>query len=346
MHFLLYGFLTLLAAILAATLMLPSDENQPSPPPEASVSPDTLRGTRGQHAAIQPIPELPVEVFQSSKVLLGEKLFNDPGLSGDGTISCASCHILNRGGADNRKLSTGVANAIGEVNTPTVFNSVFGFRQFWDGRANDLAEQVAGPLLNPSEMASNWVIAIQRVKEKPDYREAFKREYDGEITEKTITDAIVRYEATLLTPNAPFDRFLKGDTAMISDTAKEGYRRFSDYGCVSCHQGINVGGNLFQRFGVMGDYFADRGNPAKVDQGRYNVTGNEEDRYVFKVPSLRNVALTAPYFHDGSAATLEQAVDIMGNYQLGRPLSDEDRRYIVAFLESLTGEFRGKPLQP
>ena len=338
LYLLLGGFLALLTAILAVTLLLPKD----TVPPETN--PGNPEPPFGRDSAILPIPSLPQEE-ESGKVRLGEKLFNDAQLSGDGTISCASCHILAHGGDDGQKVSIGMGGAHGEVNAPTVFNSIFNFRQFWDGRAANLQEQVSGPLNNIAEMASSWQIAIRRVSDNPEYRAAFKREY-GEISEQTITDALVRFEATLRTPNAPFDRYLNGDTSAINDEAKEGYRRFTDYGCISCHQGINVGGNFFQRFGVMGDYFADRGNPTKADLGRYNVTGQEEDRYVFKVPGLRNVAVTAPYFHDGSAATLDQAIDVMGRYQLGRELSEEDRRYLVAFLESLTGEHRGARLKP
>jgi cytochrome c peroxidase len=346
LHFLLYGFLTLLAAGLVVMLVLPRDDVM-APPPRSNVSPDILRGMRGQQSAIRPIPALASAELKSGKVLLGERLFNDPRLSADSTVSCASCHLFQgSGGADGRAVSLGVGGAAGEFNAPTVFNSVFNFRQFWDGRAADLTEQITGPLLSPVEMASSWAIAIRRLGENPAYREAFRKEYDGEISERTIADAIVRYETTLITPDAPFDRYLGGDDRAISAEALEGYRRFSDYGCISCHQGINIGANFFQRFGVMGDYFADRGNVTKSDLGRYNITGQDEDRYVFKVPSLRNVALTAPYFHDGSAATLDQAVEIMGRYQLGRELSEEDRHYIVAFLESLTGEFRGERLHP
>ena len=347
LHFLFYGSLALLAVIFVTLIILPGNESAPSSPPakEAGIL-DQSGNTRGRNSAILPIPSLSKEELQSGKVLLGERLFHDPRLSGDGTISCATCHIFSQGGTDRRKIAIGAGNALGEFNTPTVFNAVYNFRQFWDGRADTLAEQISGPLTNIAEMASSWTIAARRVSEDSGYRKAFKLEYDGEISEKTITDAIVRFETTLITPNAPFDRFLNGDTTAISDEAKEGFRRFSNYGCISCHQGINIGGNFFQRFGVMGDYFADRGNPTKADLGRYNITGQEEDRFVFKVPSLRNVAATAPYFHDGSADTLNDAIEIMGRYQLKRELTEDDRRYIAAFLESLTGEYRGEHLKP
>ncbi|MDR2015971.1 MAG: cytochrome-c peroxidase [Azoarcus sp.] len=348
LYFVLCVFLTLLAAIFVILLVLPRDEATSSSPGDPDI-PDILNiqsNIRDHSSAILPIPELSPEKLQSGKVLIGEKLFNDPRLSGDGTVSCATCHDLSRNGADGRKLSVGVGNALGNLNAPTVFNSVFNFRQFWDGRADTLFDQVSGPLTNIAEMASNWTIAVRRVSESEEYRKAFDHEYNGEISEKTITEAIVSFESTLITPNSPFDRFLNGDTTAISDESKEGYRRFTNFGCISCHQGINIGGNFFQHFGIIGNYFVDRGNPAKTDLGRYNITGQEKDRYVFKVPGLRNVAVTAPYFHDGSADTLDQAVIIMGRYQLGRELSEEDRRYIIAFLESLTGEYRGERLKP
>jgi cytochrome c peroxidase len=350
LHFLLYGALALIALGLVIRLTLP-DSSSVTPQDSAAMTEergdvDPLRGMRSQRSAIRPLVALSTQELGVGKIALGERLFNDPQLSADGTISCTSCHILSQGGDDGRKLSFGVGGAMGDVNAPTVFNSIFNFRQFWDGRAANLTEQVAGPILNPNEMASDWAIVIRRLESDTAYRDAFKQEYAGVISDVTVSDAIARFESTLVTPNAPFDRYLNGNNNAISADALEGYRRFSDFGCISCHQGINIGGNFFQRFGVMGDYFTDRGNLTKADLGRYNVTGQDEDRYVFKVPSLRNVAVTAPYFHDGSIETLDEAVNIMARYQLGRDISDEDRRYIIAFLESLTGEYHGERLQP
>jgi cytochrome c peroxidase len=345
LNFALHISLTLLAAVFVLLILFPREEAGSSSVNTFGIQ-STLDNARSRSSAIPPIPGIPTEELQSGKVLLGEKLFNDPKLSGDGTISCASCHDLSSSGADRRKVSVGVGSALGNFNSPTVFNAVFNFRQFWDGRADTLADQVSGPLTSPFEMASSWSVAVRRVSEDNEYRKAFGREYHGEISKETITDAIVRFESTLVTPSSPFDRYLNGDTTSISSEVREGYRRFTNLGCVSCHQGVNVGGNLFQRFGVMGNYFIDRGNPVEANLGRYNVTGREEDRYIFKVPGLRNVAVTAPYFHDGSIDTLDEAIEIMGRYQLGRELSVEDRRYIAAFLESLTGEYRGERLRP
>lgn len=343
MHFLFYILLAVLAVTFIVVAMLPTYGTLA---PQITDAPDTRKASiarQEQASAILPIPQTGVP---SGKVLLGEKLFHDPMLSGDGTISCATCHDLSRAGADGHKLGVGMGGAVSSYNTPTVFNSVFNFRQFWDGRVDTLVEQITGPLTNVAEMASSWTIAVRRVSEKPDYMEAFKLEYGGEISKRTIADAIMLFESSLLTPNSPFDRFLNGDTTAISDEAREGYRHFVNYGCISCHQGINIGGNFFQRFGVMGNYFADRGNTTTADFGRYNITKQEKDRYIFKVPGLRNVAVTAPYFHDGSVDSLDLSVEIMARYQLGRDLPEKERRHIVAFLESLTGEYRGARLKP
>lgn len=284
-------------------------------------------------------PSLPPE-----KVLLGKKLFHDPRLSRDNSIACASCHDLNKGGADQARYSVGVNGATGDVNAPTVFNSALNIAQFWDGRAASLEEQAAGPVHNPVEMASNWEEVSAKLRADSEYPALFERAYPDGISPANITEAIATYERSLLTPNARFDRHLLGEKNALSKAELEGYHRFVNHGCVSCHQGAAVGGNMFQRFGVMGDYFAGR-TPGKADQGRFNVTGLEEDRHVFKVPSLRNVAATKPYFHDGSAKTLADAVRVMGKYQLGKELTDEDVHLIVAFLRTLSGEWQGRGLE-
>ena len=292
---------------------------------------------------IRPLPRT-VEV-DAAKAALGERLFHERRLSADDTVSCASCHDLRRGGVDRRACSVGILGRQGAVNAPTVYNSAFNFRQFWDGRAADLHEQAGGPIHNPKEMDSNWEQVIAKLRADQGYRRDFAAAYRGEISAETIADAIVQFERTLLTPDAPFDRWLRGERDALSAEAREGYRLFKGYGCTSCHQGVGVGGNMYQKFGLFGDYFADRAEAEKApDRGRFNVTGREEDRHYFKVPSLRNVALTAPYFHDGSVPELAQAVVIMGRYQLGRELPAEDVARIVAFLQSLTGTYRGEPL--
>jgi cytochrome c peroxidase len=293
----------------------------------------------------EPIKPVPLEQnLDARKVALGRKLFNEPRLSRDQSISCASCHDLSRGGADRRAHSLGVDNAEGSINAPTVFNSGFNFKQFWDGRADTLEEQAGGPVQAAAEMGSTWAQVVAELRASPPYPSDFKAIYTDGIQPKNITDAIAVFERSLATTNSPFDQFLRGDDSKLTADEKEGYRKFKAYGCTSCHQGVNIGGNMFETLGAMADYFADRGNVTKVDYGRFNVTGREEDRYVFKVPGLRNVALTAPYLHDGAAKTLEEAVAVMGKYQLGQPLSSEDIAQIVKFLRTLTGEHIGRPL--
>lgn len=287
----------------------------------------------------EPVAPLPAPVPDPfpERSALGKLLFHETALSSDNSISCASCHVLELAATDGRPQAVGVGGAIGTRNTPSIFNSSLNVAQFWDGRAATLAEQIDSPLHNPMEMASNWPLVIQRLSADSRYRELFARAYPAGITKDTVTDALVHYQQTLISPDAPFDRYLRGDLNAIDAEAIEGYHRFKTYGCASCHQGINIGGNMFQVFGIMGDYFAERGDRITLDPGRYSVTGKQADRYVFKVPSLRNVALTAPYFHDGSVARLEDAVHIMGRYQLGRRLTEEDIRLIVSFLNTLTG---------
>jgi len=278
------------------------------------------------------------------KVALGRKLFHDPLLSGDGTVLCASCHDLATGGVDRKVHSTGVNGGRGRINTPTVFNSGFHSKLFWDGRAQTLEAQIDGPLLAENEMASSWQQVIAYLEGSGPYGEAFEALYPERINENTVKNAIATFERSLYTPNARFDRYLRGDEGAITAEEKAGYKLFKTYGCVKCHQGMTVGGNHFDTFGVIGDYFADRGDITKEDFGRFNVTGDELDRFKFKVCSLRNVALTPPYFHDGSAATLEDAVTVMARYQLGRRVSEADVKLIVKFLSTLTGEYNGKRL--
>ena len=293
----------------------------------------------------EPIEPLPSSVTaDEGKVQLGEMLFLDPMLSRDNSISCSSCHSLNKGGTDNLGRSAGIAGSTGEINTPTVFNASFNFKQFWDGRAESLEDQIDGPIENPREMGSSWNDVIRKLRKSTYYLESFSRIYRDGIQPQNVRDAIASFERSLVTPNSRFDRYLRGDHNALTADEQHGYAVFKEYGCSSCHQGTNIGGNLFEKFGVMRNYFADRGEITKPDFGRFNVTGDEADKYVFKVPSLRNVALTAPYFHDGTADSLEKAVRVMSVYQLGRSLPDKDIQDIVKFLKTLTGEYKGKAL--
>ena len=272
-----------------------------------------------------------------ARVALGAKLFFDPRLSGDGTVACASCHALSKGGQDGRVLPVGIHGRIGSANVPTVLNCGHNFVQFWDGRVSTLEEQVSFPLANPNEMGSSWPAALAYLRDDADYRRRFEAAFPDGIAEANVRSAIASFERTLDTPDARFDSWLRGDRQALTELEKAGYERFKGVGCVACHQGGNVGGNMFQRFGVMGEYFQDRGQIVEADFGRFNVTHLEADRFVFRVPSLRNVELTAPYFHDGSAATLEQAVGTMAKYQLGQSLDSVAIGQIVAFLKTLTG---------
>jgi cytochrome c peroxidase len=277
---------------------------------------------------ISPIP-LTVEV-DNQKVALGKKLFFDTRLSADDTISCASCHDIKNGGDDGLKVSFGIKGRKGDINAPTVLNSVYNFRQFWDGRAKDLAHQAGGPIENPIEMGFRFDQLIPKLK-KTSYKKEFDNIYDDGITKKNITDAIAEFEKTLITPNAPFDKYLRGEKSAITQQQKDGYELFKSKGCIACHHGINIGGNLYNKFGVMEE--------AKSESlGRYEVTKRESDRYYFKVPSLRNIEYTSPYLHDGRFTDLKETVKFMAHYQLGRIVTDNEIEKIVSFLKSLNGE--------
>ena len=327
----LFFCLVLLAAVAGMGLPLQSAEVPASPPGNDALAARTVRLDE---------PILPIQKprnLDPRKVALGRLLFHDPRLSHDNSISCASCHDLARGGVDQRPRSIGIGGQEGTINAPTVYNAALNFRQFWDGRSPTLADQVAGPVHNPLEMGSSWPEVLDKLSADRQLVARFEAIYAAPPSAAAIQNAIAEFERSLITPSR-FDRWLSGENEAISMKELQGYGVFKRHGCIACHQGANVGGNMFQRFGVMRDYFAGKAHVTTADLGRYNVTGRDEDRYVFKVPSLRNVALTPPYFHDASAATLEDAVSQMGLYQLGIDLPKEDVRLIVLFLRSLTGE--------
>lgn len=277
---------------------------------------------------ISPIP-LTIEV-DKQKVKLGEKLFFDTMLSADDTISCASCHDIANGGDDGLKFSFGINGQEGDINSPTVLNSAYNFRQFWDGRAKNLAHQAGGPVENPIEMGFKFDQLIKKL-ENTSYKKEFDNIYDDGITKKNITDAIAEFEKTLITPNAPFDKYLRGDKSAITQQQKDGYELFKSKGCIACHHGINVGGNLYNKFGVMED-------AKSKSLGRYAITKKESDKYYFKVPTLRNIEHTSPYLHDGRFTDLEDTVKFMAHYQLGRMVTDDEIEKIVSFLKSLNGK--------
>lgn len=281
------------------------------------------------------ITPLPTSIpYDKEKAMLGKQLYMDTSLSKDGKVSCNTCHDLKRYGVDNEIFSIGADGVLDEpFNSPTTFNSVFNFVQFWDGKAKNLAEQAKNPFINPKEMAlKDEAEVVKRVEANAKYKASFDKIY-GEITMQNITDAIAEFEKTLITPNAPFDRYLNGDENAISSQAKRGWEAFKSNGCVACHQGQNIGGTMYQKIGIFEPY------PNQENLGRYEITKIESDKMVFKVPSLRNVAKTAPYYHDGSIPTLDACVQFMAYYQLGRFLDQQTVDDIVAFLESLTGEF-------
>jgi len=285
----------------------------------------------------------------AKKVALGEKLFSDKRLSVDNTVSCASCHNLSTGGSDHEILSSGIKGQKSPVNTPTIFNAAFNSSQFWDGRTADLAEQVSEQIVNPEEMGSSFSQALAKLKGDTTYGALSEAAYGAPLDQDKIKDAIVAYEKTLITPNSAFDRYLGGDENALDAEQKRGYQLFMEKGCASCHSGAAMGGLSFEKMGKARDYFAYRVNVLKMpmtaaDNGRFNVTKSPLDKGKFKVPLLRNVALTAPYFHDGSAKTLGEAVDIMGEYECGSKLSKDEISAIVSFLKSLTGELHGKKL--
>jgi cytochrome c peroxidase len=271
------------------------------------------------------------------KIALGKALFFDPRVSSSGVFSCNSCHNLATGGDDNRETSIGHGWQKGPRNAPTVLNAVFNIAQFWDGRAEDLKAQAEGPVQATGEMANTPDQLIATLKSMPQYVEWFNTAFPDEadrVTFENFAKAIEAFEATLVTP-APFDDFLNGDDAAMTPEQKQGLALFMDKGCASCHAGVNVGGDGYYPFGLVERPSADI-LPDK-DKGRFAVTNKAEDSYVFRVAPLRNVALTAPYFHSGKVWDLKQAVAIMGKTQLGQELTKEEVDRLVAFLEALTG---------
>lgn len=265
---------------------------------------------------------------------LGKKLYFDPRLSKSGFISCNSCHNLSMGGTDNLKTSIGHNWSQGPINSPTVLNSSMNVAQFWDGRAADLKAQAGGPIANPGEMGFTHELAVGVLQSIPAYVAEFKTAFGADkVTIDEVTTAIAAFEETLVTPNSRFDKWLRGDKKVLDANEVAGYRLFKESGCVACHNGPAVGGNTFQKMGVVEPYKTN-----SKAEGRSAVTGKDVDRFNFKVPTLRNVELTYPYFHDGEAATLKEAVDTMGRLQLGKKFTDDENSKIVAFLKTLTGE--------
>jgi len=305
-------------------------------------------------AAFEPLPQsAPVPIgnpMSDAKVQLGKQLYFDPRLSLDGTVSCNSCHNVMANGTDNRTVSKGVFGHLGERNAPTVWNAAFMTAQFWDGRAADLETQAKGPFLNSVEMGMPSGESVeQRVKDIPGYKQNFIAVFgagEASISFDNIARAIAAFERTLITPNSPFDYFVRGDEGAIGDAAKRGMQLVENIGCTSCHTGVNFSGpelpagNAFlQPFPIFKDNEYIVRYKLDEDEGKFESTHRLEDKHMFKVPSWRNVALTAPYFHNGAVATLDEAVRVMAKTQLNTDLDDNEISDIVAFLNSLSGEF-------
>ncbi|WP_155947178.1 cytochrome-c peroxidase [Pseudorhodobacter ferrugineus] len=304
-----------------------------------TASADVLRETALEAFKALPstTPAVKNNPITPAKIDLGKALFFDPRMSASGVFSCNSCHNVGTGGDDNLETSIGHGWQRGPRNSPTVFNAVFNEAQFWDGRAPDLAEQAKGPVQAGVEMANTPDNVVATLKSMPQYVAWFEGAFEGEtdpVSFDNFAKAIEAFEATLITP-APFDAWLNGDDAALSDVQKAGLQQFVDLGCVACHAGTNLGGQGYYPFGLIEKPGADI--LPVGDKGRFAVTETADDEYVFRAAPLRNVGLTAPYFHSGKVWDLKVAVQIMAESQLGEEISDESATQIVAFLDSLTG---------
>ncbi|MCZ8371230.1 cytochrome-c peroxidase [Phocaeicola sp. KGMB11183] len=304
----------------------------------AQAYPNLLAAAEFANEPVRPIHDsIPVDI---RKVILGDMLFHDTRLSADNTVSCATCHSLNTAGVDNKQFSVGIKEQVGGVNAPTVFNAHYNFVQFWDGRAATLAAQAGGPPLNPIEMGHKSFDDICKVlSEDKAFEKVFMEVYPEGFTEATITDAIQEFERTLITPNSRFDKYLKGDKNILTAEEINGYDLFKKYNCATCHVGENLGGQSYELMGMRADYFGDRGTEITFeDHGRNKETKTERDMHRFKVPGLRNIELTGPYYHDGTKKTLEEAVIDMAKYEVGVNLTESETADIVKFLKTLTND--------
>ena len=285
---------------------------------------------------VRPIPTENFFRPDAAKVALGERLFHDKLLSGNETVSCSSCHSLEKGGADQLQFPKTEQAVREKINTPTVFNAAYNIAQYWDGRAQNLKAQALAAMTNAAEMNSDWNDVCSRLRSKKEYNDLFRANYpDGGITPANVSDAIAEYEHTLLTPGSRFDRFLRGDRQAMNSEEVSGFQLFKKHECFVCHTGPNLGGLSFEKLGSAKPYWRDGSTMAL---GRFEITHRNEDRHSYKVPSLRNVELTAPYMHDGSVSTLDEAVSLMSEYQTAEPMTKEEQKQVVAFLRALTGE--------
>lgn len=324
------------AAVLAVTAAACSGNQQVTAP----AADDLMKAAQAQ---FKPLPasykDIPGNTASEDLIALGAMLYHDPRLSASHALSCAACHNIGLGGGDDASTSVGHKWQLGGRNAPTVLNATFNFAQFWDGRAKDLTEQAGGPIVNPVEMASPPEHIVEQLKSIPGYADAFAKAFPGQkdpISAQNVSIAIAAFETTLITPNAPFDQYLNGKADALNPVQKEGLKLFMDKGCAACHNGINIGGGMYAKFGAVAA--PDAKYRPVADKGRMAVTKDPADEYVYKVPTLRNVALTAPYFHTGSAWDLKEAIKVMGKAQLGQDINDDETGKIAAFLETLTGD--------
>jgi len=318
---------------------------------------DWVKETRAQHYATggvknrklanEPLQPITAVVYDEKQAVLGDMLFNDKRLSADSTLACSGCHFEDRGGTDQQQFSEGIREQFGDINAPTTFNAVFNLSQFWDGREPDLQGQAGGPPLNAIEMGSKtWEEIIDRLSQDEALTAAFMVEYPSGWSSENITHAIAEYEKTLITPNSKFDQWLMGNKTALTADEIQGYNLFKLYRCASCHVGQSVGGQSYEYMNLTGDYFATEGRkPLNSDKGRMNFTQNPADLHRFKVSNLRNIEYTWPYMHDGTVTSLDESVRIMGEYLSGISVPEKDRKLIVAFLRTLTGELHGQPLE-
>ena len=310
---------------------------------DSNASPEDQELLKRAQGIFKPLPSAEemqkLRPFTEEQVKLGHQLWYEPRLSKGNTVSCNSCHNLATAGVDNLPTSQGHKGQFGGRNSPTALNAALLGMQFWDGRAADVEEQAGGPLVNPVEMANDsQEAAAAKIAKIPEYQELFKTAFpeDGAVSFKNITTALGAFERTLLTPTR-WDEYLKGNVSALSEQERKGVRAFMDNGCIACHSGVNLGGTTFQKFGLVeGPYWKFIEDP-KHDKGRADVTKKAEDEFFFRVPGLRNVAKTYPYFHNGSVWELDKAVTIMGKAQLGKDLTPEETENIVAFLKTLSG---------
>ncbi|MFC3874918.1 cytochrome-c peroxidase [Neisseria musculi] len=313
-------------------------------PDNSNASPEDQELLKQAQSLFQPLPDeaemQKAHPFTAEQVKLGRQLWYEPRLSRGNTVSCNSCHNLATAGVDNLPTSPGHKGTFGARNSPTALNAALLGSQFWDGRAATVEEQAGGPLLNPVEMANTDEASVEKkIAAIPEYRDMFKEVYaqtDGAVTFKNITEAIAAFERTLLTPTK-WDDYLKGNINALNETERKGVRSFINNGCIACHKGVSLGGDSFQKFGLVKSPYWQFTGSKNQDEGRFEVTKSENDKFVFRVPGLRNVARTYPYFHDGSVWELDKAVSIMGEAQLGKQLPKEDVDAIVAFLNTLSG---------